>query len=158
MEEKWTAGIFIGEKAIEERAKRRAKTLENAEAHFKASVELAKNALALSYLEDDDRSAIEKAIHWIKFWLPVFLKSNDPGDVREAGYWLAAYDKVIGSRCEVSKTEEEYWRRQRCAKGGAGKARLPRSGSAGFWRKWQNIPMSNRVPWRALSWWKRPGQ
>jgi hypothetical protein len=122
MEEKWTGGIFIGEKTREEKAKRRAKTLENAEAHFKASLELAENALALSYLEDDDRGAIEHAIHWIKFWLPVFLKSNDADDVREAGYWLAAYNKVIGSHCEVCRTEEEYWRRQRCAKGGARKS------------------------------------
>jgi hypothetical protein len=107
--EKWTAGIFIGEKALEETAKRRAKALANAETHFKASLEIAESTLTLSYLDDGDRGAIEHAIHWIKLWLPVFLKSNDPADVREAGYWLAAYNKVIGARCEVCDTEAKYW-------------------------------------------------
>jgi hypothetical protein len=128
MEEKWTAG---GEKALEEKAKRRAKTLAGIEAHFKVSLELTVVPLALDYLEDDDRGAIEHAIHWIKFWLPVFLKSNDPDDVREAGYWLAAYNRVIGAKCELSETEEEYRRRQRCAKGGSKESQATKD-----WKDW----------------------
>lgn len=110
--------IEIREETPEERAQRNTETLANIEAHFKASLKLAEGALTVSYLTDDDRSAIDSAIHGIKCWLPVFLKSDDPGFVRQAGLRLASHNKRIGIYCEVSDSEAEYWRRRRCAKGG----------------------------------------
>jgi hypothetical protein len=113
------AQIFIREETPEERAKRSPEILANIEAHFKASLVLAEGALTVDYLTGDDRDAIENAIHGIKHWLPVFLKSDDPSFLREAGMRLAAYNKRIGACCEVCDSEAEYWRRERCAKGGS---------------------------------------
>jgi hypothetical protein len=141
--EKWTAGIFIGEKAIEEKAKRRAKTLAGIEAHFRDSLETTEPALALSCLEEDERRDIEHAIHWIKFWLPVFLKSDDVDDVREAGDWLAAYNRVIGARCETSKTEAHYWEIKK--RGGPRKHLSKRSKETLAWHAYINVHLSETI-------------
>jgi len=112
--------IGIREETPEEKAQRNTETLADIEAYFKESLRFAEGVLTVDYLTGEDRGAIEDAIHGIKHWLPIFLKSDEVTFVRQAGLRLAVYNSMIGARCEVSDSEAEYWRRQRCAKGGKG--------------------------------------
>jgi hypothetical protein len=110
--------IEIREETPEEKAQRNTQTLADIEAYFKESLRFAEGVLTVDYLTGEDRGAIEDAIHGIKHWLPVFLKSDEVTFVRQAGLRLAVYNSMIGARCEVTDSEAEYWRRRRCAKGG----------------------------------------
>jgi hypothetical protein len=141
--ERRAIGISIREQTPEETARSHTETLADIEAHFKASLESAEGALTVSYLDDDDRSAIESAIHGIKGWLPVFLKSDDPGFVRQAGLRLAAYNKRIGACCEVSDSGAKYWEIKK--RGGPRKRLSKASKDAQAWQNYVRFNLPEMV-------------
>jgi hypothetical protein len=64
------------------------------------------------------------------------LQQKDLEVVRKGGWFLFTGAYYLGTRCSVSKTEEEYWRRKRCAKGGRGE-KEKRKGRREAMEAWQ---------------------
>jgi hypothetical protein len=98
--------------------------------NFKIFLSDANEALKIKYLTPDDRETIQQAMSYCMQgnWL---LGRDDPESLRRAAWLLFTGGYFLGSRCSVCDTEAEYWRRKRCAKGGA-----RTSPSTADWQRW----------------------
>jgi hypothetical protein len=76
-----------------------------------------KETLAVEYLTAGDRSIIERGIYYLEVAHDRLRKRKDPEALRDA-YILMTGSYYLGSRCLVSESEREYWRRKSCGAGG----------------------------------------
>ena len=98
--------------------KTEAREAAEAEANYRMNLECAEIALSdFKGLTAEDREDIEIAVTRLKLgW--ALLHEEHPIQLRQAAHYLMFAAHVIGSRCTVCESEKEYWRRDKCSKGG----------------------------------------
>jgi hypothetical protein len=109
---------------------------ENYEAYLRAVKETLDR---IDYLIPDDRTKIERGIINMELGRGL-LASDDPTKLRHAASFLMIGAANIWSVCGVSDSEAEYWRRQRCRKGGK-----KESSDTKAWKDWA-LPIIARHP------------